>query len=104
VAERLTVADGIWSRFRGLMGRKELPGDEGLLIKPSTSVHTIFMRFAIDVVFLDKSLRVVKVSPDMRPLRFAAAFRGACSALELNTGAAVAARVEKGDQLAIIED
>ena len=104
VAERLTVADSVWSRFRGLMGRKELPVGEGLLIRPSTSVHTMFMRFAIDVVFLDRSLRVVKLSLHVKPFRLAAAFRGAHSALELNAGVAAEALLEKGDQLEILEE
>lgn len=101
VAEDVRVADGIWSRFWGLMGRKSLPQGSGLLLKPSNSIHTLFMRFPIDVVFLDRSLRVVKVVPEMKPYRAAMAFRGAHSALELNAGAAAAAEVEAGDQLAL---
>ena len=52
VCERCAVADGFTSRLLGLQGRRELLRDEGLLLSPSSSVHTAFMRFAIDVVFL----------------------------------------------------
>lgn len=101
VAEDVRVADGLWSRFWGLMGRKRLPEDSGLLLKPSSSIHTAFMRFPIDVVFLDRDLRVVKVVSEMKPFRVAVAFRGAYSALELNAGAAAKAQVEAEDRLAL---
>lgn len=103
VAEDVRLAEGIWSRFWGLMGRKALPEDGGLLLRPSSSIHTAFMRFAIDVVFLDRALRVIKVVSQMKPFRVAVAFGGAHSALELNAGAAAKAQVEKGDQLALVD-
>jgi uncharacterized membrane protein (UPF0127 family) len=102
VAEDVRLADGIWSRFWGLMGRKNLPEGAGLLLTPSFSIHTAFMRFAIDVVFLNRSLRVVKVAPTVRPFRATMAFRGGHSALELNAGVAAKAHVEAGDQLAMV--
>jgi uncharacterized membrane protein (UPF0127 family) len=104
VAEDVRVADGIWSRFWGLMGRRNLPEGGGLLLRPSSSIHTAFMRFPIDVVFVDRELRVVKVVPEMRPFRVAIAFGGAHSALELNAGAAAKARVETDDQLALANE
>ncbi len=63
VAEEVRLADGIWSRFWGLMGRKALPEGVAFLLRPSSSIHTAFMRFPIDVVFLDRSLRVLE--PDL---------------------------------------
>lgn len=104
VAEDMHVADGIWSRFWGLMGRRGLAEGAGLLLKPSSSIHTAFMRFPIDIVFLSRSLRVVKVVPEMKPFRVTVAFGSAHSALELNAGAAARAQVEKDDQLAVIDE
>ncbi len=104
VAEEVRVADNIWSRFWGLMGRRSLAESAGLLLRPSSSVHTAFMRFPIDVVFLDRSLRVVKVVPEMKLFRVAMASGSAHSVLELNAGAAARAQVEAGDQLALIDD
>ena len=101
VAEQVRVADGIWSRFWGLMGRRCLPEGHGLLLRPSASIHTAFMRFVIDVVFLDRESRVVKVVPQMKPYRVAAALSGGHSALELPAGAARRAQVEPGDRLAM---
>lgn len=101
VAQDVRLADSVWSRFWGLMGRKALPADAGLLLRPSSSIHTAFMRFPIDVIFLDRDLRVVKVVPEMKPFRAAIAFGGAHSALELNAGVAASAQVRAGDQLTL---
>ena len=55
VCERCELADGFLTRGRGLLGRSELRSRQGMLIRPTWSVHTAFMRFAIDVVFLDEA-------------------------------------------------
>ena len=101
VASQAQVADSIPSRFWGLLGRRFLPDGHGLLLRPSSSIHTAFMRFAIDVVFLDRENRVVKVVPELKPFRLAGCWRGAHSALELPAGGAAAGDVEQGDQLLI---
>ena len=79
---RARVADSFVARFRGLMGVADLPAGEGLLFPRTRSVHTHFMRFPIDVVFLDGERRIVAIRPALRPWRFAAA-KGARSVLEL---------------------
>jgi uncharacterized membrane protein (UPF0127 family) len=99
VCERCEVADGFFSRLRGLLGRRQLPPGHGLLIRPSSSVHTWFMRFPIDVLFLDRELRVLKIRKHMRPWRLAARFR-ADSALELAAGECDRLRLGVGDRLA----
>jgi uncharacterized membrane protein (UPF0127 family) len=96
IAEDVDVARSIWSRFWGLMGRARLAEGHGLHITPCSSIHMFFMRFAIDVVFLDKSLRVTKVVHAIKPWRVALG-GGGHSALELLPGAALAAGVEVGD-------
>ncbi len=99
VADRVGVASSFWSRFRGLMLKASLPRGEGLLIRPSSSIHTLFMRFPIDVVFLGSDGTVVKVSPSVRPYRATGVLRGGVSALELPAGTAAEAGVEPGDRL-----
>ena len=99
VCERCEVADGVFTRVRGLLGRKGLPSGHGLLIKPTWSVHTWFMRFPIDVVFLDRELRVLKVRKHMGPWRTATRFR-AKLVLELAAGECDRLRLEVGDRLA----
>ena len=101
VAERLEIADGIWSRFWGLMLKRSLPQGNGLLLKPSSSIHTAFMRFPIDAVFMDRENNVVKVVRELKPFRVA--FAAGHSVLELPAGAAAAAQIEKGDRLALAQ-
>jgi len=100
VCHRCEVADRPLPRLRGLLGRRGLGPGEGMLIRPAPSVHTFFMRFPIDVVFLDRSLTVVKVVHGLRAWR-AAGGRRAVAALELPAGTAVAAGIQAGDVLVL---
>jgi uncharacterized membrane protein (UPF0127 family) len=84
--------------MKGLLGRRELPSSEGILLKPAGSVHMAFMRFAIDAVFLDRDLRVVKIAADLKPWRMAGA-RGAKSTLEIASGEAARRGLSVGDRL-----
>jgi uncharacterized membrane protein (UPF0127 family) len=99
VCDRCLVADSPLTRMRGLLGRHELSRGEGLLLRPAGSVHTAFMRFAIDVVFLDKSLRVLKIDPEVQPWR-AVSCRGAKAVVELPSGECSRREVAVGDELA----
>jgi uncharacterized membrane protein (UPF0127 family) len=87
VCERCLLAETPFARMRGLLGRGGLFSGEGLLLRPAGSVHTAFMRFTIDAVFLDRENQVVKVAAEIRPWR-AAACRGARAVLELPAGEA----------------
>jgi uncharacterized membrane protein (UPF0127 family) len=87
VVENCLLAETALSRCRGLLGRSGLSSGEGMLLRPASSVHTAFMRFAIDVVFLDRADRVLKVADDLGPWRMAGC-RGARAALELPPGEA----------------
>lgn len=100
VAQEVRIARSVWSRFRGLMGRRSLPEGEGLLLEPCSSIHCMFMRFPIDVLFLDREGRVLKVAAGVRPWRFAAA-KGARSALELPAGAAARSQTSAGDRVVL---
>jgi uncharacterized protein len=95
VCDRCEVADGPIARMRGLLGRDGLEPGAGMLMTREPSVHTFFMRFPIDVVFLDKQDRIVKVVHDLRPWRFAGA-RRAAAVLELPAGTAATAGLEPG--------
>jgi uncharacterized membrane protein (UPF0127 family) len=96
--EHCFVADHPVARMRGLLGRTDLPQGEGVLLRPAGSIHTFFMRFPIDVVFLDEEDVVVKVVPRLRPWRAAGA-KGAHSVLELAAGEAEARRIDVGSRL-----
>ena len=96
--ERCRVADRMLPRMRGLLGRRRLESGEGLLLKPAPSVHTFFMRFPIDAVFLDRDGSVLKVRSNLRPWRVAGA-RGAHATLELPAGEAERTGIGRGDRL-----
>ena len=100
VCDSCGVAATFRTRLRGLLGRRELAAGEGLLIRPTNSIHTFFMRFPIDVVFLDRNGVVVKLVANVRPWRVTFAARGRY-ALELRAGEADARRIRLGDRLAL---
>jgi hypothetical protein len=99
VCELCEIADSAFTRMRGLLGRKSLDRGQGLLIRPTWSIHTWFMRFTIDVAFLDRELRILKIKQQIRPWRAAARWR-AHSALELPAGECDRLRLKVGDRLA----
>jgi len=98
VCERCSVAKSPLARMRGLLGRKSLPGGEGILLRPASSVHTALMRFPIDAVFLDEDGRVLKVAANLKPWR-AAGCRGARAVLELSAGESERRGVRPGDRV-----
>ena len=96
------VADTAWQRFKGLMGVRHLPEGDGLLIEPCDSIHTHFMRIAIDVVYMDKSHRVVHVDPAMKPWRIGRRHSTAHYVLEIPSGAAAKSKTTVGDHLKLV--
>jgi hypothetical protein len=103
LATRAEVAGESGSRRRGLLGRTGLAEGEGLWIVPCEAVHCFFMKFTIDVVFLDRKRRVVKVRPSLKPWRIAGCLR-AHSVLELPEGVIAASGTQPGDELVFEED
>ena len=87
VCESCLLAETAFARLRGLLGRSGLLSGQGLLLRPASSIHTAFMRFAIDAIFLDPADRIVKVAAELRPWRVAAC-KGARAVLELPAGEA----------------
>jgi uncharacterized membrane protein (UPF0127 family) len=71
--------------MRGLLGRRDLPQGEGILLRPAGSIHTFFMRFPIDAVFLSETGVVLSIAAGVRPWRIAACKRSR-SVLELAAG------------------
>ncbi len=99
LADRVEVAATPWSRMKGLLGRKEFPKGSGLWIRPANSIHTFFMKFPIDVVFVSESEKVIRTYEALRPFRMTTLVRGARSVLELPAGALSACPTAEGDQL-----
>lgn len=93
------TADTAASRTQGLLGRDSLAPGHGLILDPCRLIHTFFMRFAIDVVFVDRGQRVTRVARDVRPFRFAWGGWSARATLELPAGTLARVPVAPGAQL-----
>jgi uncharacterized membrane protein (UPF0127 family) len=102
LCEQCEIPASSFAQTRGLLGRANLDPGSGMLIDSTPPVHTFFMRFAIDVVFLDRDWTVVGIRHRLRPWRVAGA-RRAVAALELPAGAAEASGVQEGDVLVLDE-
>ena len=99
VCERVVVADSAYRRMRGLLGRKYLRQGEGMLLRPGWSIHTAFMRFPIDAVFLDADQVVIKIEHDVGPWHTVSC-RGAREVVELPAGECRRRGLEIGDRVA----
>ncbi len=97
-ADDVEVARSLVHRLVGLMGRRELPRGSALLIPKCHQVHTFFMRFPIDVVFLDAQNRILCVEPNVKPYSITRHCRGAVNAVEFPAGTP---GLQIGDILAI---
>jgi len=100
VCEEAEIADTPILRLRGLLGRDSLATGHGMLIDPAPSIHSAFMRFEFDAVFLDRGLRVVKLSERIPPWRMRSA-KHARSVLELAAGEIECRGIQVGDELAV---
>ncbi len=96
---KIEVADGFFSRLRGLMGKKNLPQGHGLLLSPCNSVHMLFMRFPIDVVYIDKNFVVKKIVRDLKTWTGVSICFGAWSAIELAAGESARLNLKIGDKI-----
>ena len=101
LATRLSVADTHWSRFCGLMGKADFGQEQGLWIVPCHGVHTLWMRFPIDVLYLSRDNVVVHLESALRPWRFAPVRLAAASVLELPENTVRLTGTTIGDQLEI---
>jgi uncharacterized protein len=103
LARHLRIADTHWSRFCGLMGTDpgSFPAGQGLWIVPSHGVHTFAMRFAIDVIYLDREKFVVHLEEDLKPWRLAPVRLRATSILELPGNTLSSTQTAIGDEIEI---
>ena len=99
VISNLEIARSFFERGQGLLGRSHLDPQAGLWIPRCNSIHTFFMKFAIDCVFLDKNLKVTAIYEDVRPWRLIGPVWTARSVVELSSGVAKKSGIQIGDQL-----
>lgn len=95
------LAANPWTRLRGLIGVRQLPEGEGLVIKPCHGVHCMFMSIPIDVVYVDRSDCVVAVDRKMQPWAIGKIYAKSAYVVELPAGAVDASHTQAGDQLVV---
>jgi len=97
LAVNAIVADNPLTRVRGLLGRKHFEEGSALIIKPSNSIHTFFMRFPIDLLFVDRDSRIIKAISSMKPFRLSAVYLKSAFVVELPAGVITATSTQAGD-------
>ena len=102
IADQLQLADSFYSRAKGLLGRDGLSGNQGLWIKPCRDIHTFFMKFAIDCVFLDRKMQIVKIQTRVSPFRLVGPYWKSDSVMEFNSGFVEEKKLRVGDQLYVV--
>jgi uncharacterized membrane protein (UPF0127 family) len=92
--------NNFWGRLKGLMFAKEMIGD-GLLIDPCNSIHNCFVRFPIDVIFLDSENKIVKIIRSFKPWRFSWIYFRAVKVIELPAGK-IPVNISEGDEVEVL--
>jgi uncharacterized membrane protein (UPF0127 family) len=103
LADRIELATTRRERRRGLLGRRRLPPGFALVLRPCAAIHTAFMQCAIDVIFVDRQWRTVRIARHLRPWRIRLALR-ARSVIELPAGALSGVDLACGDRVALVID
>lgn len=93
------LADTFWLRLRGLLGASPLQKGEGLVLAGEKSIHTLFMGFAIDVVYVNKEYKVIRTTPNMVPYRLGPFITQSAYVLEMPVGTIDQTSTQVGDQL-----
>ena len=102
LAGEVALANTFFKRLRGLMFRRRLSPDEAIWLRPCNGVHTFWMLFAIDVIFLDRELRIVKLVENMRPFRVTRPHLAARSVIEMQAHTISRAGLKIGDHLEVV--
>ena len=104
IAERVETARGLARRLVGLIGRREFAPGSALMIPACGQVHTLLMRFPIDVLFMDAENRILRAEPDVKPYGVTKHCRGARIVIELPAGTIAAHGLRPGDKIVMSDD
>jgi len=101
LAEDVVIANTLFKRIKGLLGKKEFKKGQALILNPCNSIHTFFMHFPIDVLFVDKDNRVIKAISVFPPFRFSNIYFNSAFVIELPSGTINSTSTSEGDLLLI---
>lgn len=99
---QLKEATTFFQRAKGLLGRQSLADNEGLWIRPCNNIHTFFMKFNIDCIFVDKNLVIQRIKSNMSPFRIAGPDWKTVSVIEVKAGTAEKWKLATGDRLYVV--
>lgn len=102
LAEDAELADSIFPRMKGLLGRKELKGGQALILKPCNSIHMFFMRFPIDVLFLDRQNSITALLENIKPFQISRIYPKAVTAIELPSGTIKSNSISLGESVLLV--
>jgi uncharacterized membrane protein (UPF0127 family) len=101
LANEVVISNSFLSRLKGLLGYKSIRKDMAMLLRPANSIHTFFMRFPIDVIFVDKDNVIIRIFSDMKPFRATGIYPASCFVVELPGGTVNSTQTAIGDSLQI---
>lgn len=104
LGENIEIADTFMKRFLGLMPRASLNQGEGLIINPCNSIHMFFMKFAIDVLFIDKNNKILHIEENFKPWRISKFVKGGKYVIELPVGAARNSQTDVDDIVSLNDE
>lgn len=102
ISENTKMADNFFSRSIGLLSRKTLPESESLVIKPCCSIHTFFMRFDIDVLFIGANGKIIELYENVKPWNVLPIHLNSKYVVELPTGCISDKNIQKGDEIILV--
>lgn len=102
ILSQLEETTTIFERARGLLGRKSLNDDQGMWIRPGNNIHTFFMKFSIDCLFINKNMVIEKIQANIAPFKIAGPYWKSTSVIELKAGMAEKLELKIGDQLYVV--
>lgn len=102
LTDQLKTTDSFWSRAKGLLGRSNLSENEVLWINPCNNIHTFFMKFSIDCIFVDRKMQIQKLVSDIRPFRIVGPFWRSHSVIEAQSGFIKSKQLKVGDHLYVV--
>ncbi|MDO8488677.1 MAG: DUF192 domain-containing protein [Candidatus Omnitrophota bacterium] len=102
LAEDVFIANTLFKRIKGLLGKKVFLPNQAIILDPCNSIHTFFMRFSIDVIFVDKDYKVIKIIPQLNPNKISRIYWHASRVIELPSGMLNLTHTQAEDQLQLL--
>lgn len=101
IGNNIDIADNFFTRLNGLMFKKELKENDGLIINPCNSIHMFFMNFPLDIVFVNNNNEIVEILEDIKPWRISKIYFNADFVIELPTGTIKKKNIQKNQKILI---